>query len=349
MPSPDRRRWPEVSLLSVAQTVALAVALTISSGCKETDFNHYVNPAPARSFAYSHTLKELRGNSTLDILWVIDNSGSMRAYQQNVARNTAQFMQTFSGQAGIQWKMGMISSDESDEPYLGLSPTPDFDSSTPNPVSVFQSAVGQLGVAGSGTEKFFTPVLNTLQNHPSFLRPHSILALIFVTDAIEQSPIDARRFLSELATLKGDIRDVIVYAALGAEDFGCAPSGEGLNYVGSAHEAVIKATHGKVYKACDPNFGNSLADLGQDLVQRVATPRMYLAARPRQGTLVIRYHGQVLPGGPKADGGFWVYDYDLNAVLFHDLAFAHGDTESVEVSYREDDGIDLPGFPGGTP
>ena len=341
MPSPDLRRWLEVPLLGVA--------LTLAGGCKETEFNHYVNPAPARSFAYSHTLKELRGNSKLDILWVIDNSGSMRSYQQNVARNTGQFMQTFTGQAGIHWKMGMISSDESDVPYLGISPTPDFDFSALDPVSVFQAAVGRLGTSGSGTEKFFTPVLNTLRLNPAFLRPHSILALIFVTDAIEQSPIDAPRFLNELATLKGDIRDVIVYAALGAEDFGCAPSGEGLNYVGSAHETVIKATHGKVYKACDPNFGNSLADLGQDLVQRVATPRMYLAARPRQGTLVIRYHGQVLPGGPKADGGFWVYDYELNAVLFHDLAFAHGDTESVEVSYREDNGIDLPGFPGGTP
>ncbi len=60
--------------------------------------------------------------------------------------------------------------------------------------------------------------------------------------------------------------------------------------------------------------------------------------RPKPGTLFVRYKGQDLPGGPKEDGGYWFYDFELNAIVFHDLDFAPGDTEQVEIEVKEDDG-----------
>ncbi len=50
------------------------------------------------------------------------------------------------------------------------------------------------------------------------------------------------------------------------------------------------------------------------------------------------YKGEDLKGGLKEEKGYWLYDFDLNAILFHDLNFAPGDKEEVTVEYREDDG-----------
>jgi hypothetical protein len=101
--------------------------------------------------------------------------------------------------------------------------------------------------------------------------------------------------------------------------------------------------NGKNYKLCE-DFGPGLAEMGKILVQLSISPKIFLEARPRAGTVKITYQGRVLPPGPKAEGGFWVYDPQLNAILFHDLDFAgsNNSVEDVQVSYLEDSGQDLP-------
>ena len=67
---------------------------------------------------FNHLLRESGG---VDILWVIDNSGSMSSYQNDVIRHTDKFMNEFTSAGRIDWRMGLISSDESEEPYLGFA------------------------------------------------------------------------------------------------------------------------------------------------------------------------------------------------------------------------------------
>lgn len=82
-----------------------------------------------------------------------------------------------------------------------------------------------------------------------------------------------------------------------------------------------------------------MADLGKDLVSRVSSPRIFLDYRPRPSTIRVLYRGREVQPGLPGSGGHWFYDQDLNAIVFHDLAFAPGDDESVEIRYDEDNGV----------
>jgi hypothetical protein len=318
-------------------------SLFAASGCRDTELLYWTQPNLGQSYSYSHKIRDIAGNPKLDVLWVIDNSGSMASHQQRVIDNTQAFMQNFIQEKYLDWRMAVLSSDTSNDPYLGILPQPVFDSKSPAPVATFQRAVGDLGTSGSAVEKFFEPVIEKLKSNPGFLRSDAILGVIFVTDAPEQSPMSAASFLSQLEAMKGGRSKIAGFGVLGPGDWGCPSTDDDWDYSGSKYESFLELVQGKTYKLCE-DFGPSLAELGKLLVQMTVAPKIFLETRPRAGTLRVVYKGQALPPGSKDDGGFWVYDPQINAVVFHDLDFAGADptVEEVQVSYRQDTGQDLP-------
>ena len=322
--------------------VGLALAGSILSGCNEEGVLFQQVPLPAKHSDVMHKLKQLQGNSLVDILWVIDNSGSMQQHQQNVINNTQIFMNQFSQGANLlNWKMGLISTDKSDNPYVGFGP--DLTSQTPNAIRLFQNAVARLGTNGASIEEGFEPMLQVLQAHPDFVRPHSTLAVIFVTDAQEQGRDAVQNVLRDLGKIK-PVNEVVSYGIFWTQDLGCSWNTGGeddWNVKGSRYGEFIRQTNGKTYPLCSSNFGSNLADLGKDLVSRVTSPKLFLDTVPRSSTLKVYYKNKLLKGGVPGTGGYWYYDQKLNAIVFHDLSFAPGDDESVRVVYDEDNGQDL--------
>lgn len=312
--------------------------LSLFACSKGDDFLHYVLPEPPPEFHFTHKLKEMVGESRVDILWVIDNSGSMGSHQQNVITNSDLFIREFvKKQKILDWKMGLVSTDESEAPYLGFKAGDELNKSTPDPVNVFNRAVNKLGTFGSGIEKPFFCARKALQDNPNWVRKNAVLANIMVTDAAEQSFISGQDFANFMAQMKGgDLRKVVFYGVLGPNDWNCPATDGFWNYAGSPYEAFAKLVgRGKNYPLCSPDFGKNLAELGKDLVKLASSPRIELTSRPRLETLRVTWRGNVLPGGPKETGGFWTYDFDLNAVLFHDLDFAPDDNEEVIIHYEE--------------
>ncbi len=315
----------------------LVLAVLLGSCQKADDFLHHVVPKPPDTLNFTHKLKELQGESRVDILWVIDNSGSMGSYQQEVIRNADLFIQEFVKKSKIlDWKMGLVSTDEYEQPYLGFTPGSTLDKSTADPVKVFGAAVGKLGTFGSGIEKPFSCTQKALNNNPTFLRKGAILALILLTDAEEQSYIPGKDFLTFLGQQKGgNLKQVVYYGVLGPTDWNCPSSDSYWKFVNSPYEVLRQGLGGKDFPLCSPTFGTNLADMGKDLVKRVTSPRIQLTKRPQVGTLKVSWKGNELPGGPKELGGFWTYDFDLNAVVFPDLDFAPGDDEEVVITFEE--------------
>jgi hypothetical protein len=107
------------------------------------------------------------------------------------------------------------------------------------------------------------------------------------------------------------------------------------NYAGSPYEEVIKKTNGKVYSLCSGDFGVELAKLGKDLVSRIDHPYIQLKKRPYPATIRVSYQGKDLKGGRSEDGAVWIYDFDLNRIVFYNLDFAPSENEQVNVSYDE--------------
>src|SRR5690606_5745771 len=102
-------------------------------------------------------------NNKLDILWVIDNSGSMAPYQQNLSDNFTAFINNFIT-LGYDFRMAVITSDAWLADYYSSQAgraafksnsghsilTPD----TPNLTSAFSANVLQ-GTGGYGDERAF--------------------------------------------------------------------------------------------------------------------------------------------------------------------------------------------------
>ncbi len=219
-----------------ALTLAFAVGLAACG--KDQDFLYYF-PKKEPDQNYRAKIKEIQGAGGVDVVWIIDNSGSMAQHQKNVMMNAELFMREFTQQR-VSWKMGLLSTDSGASPYLGFKSA--FDSKTPDPITVFQSAVASLGTSGSPTERTFDPIIQSLQGFPKFLRPNLPTAFILVTDAREQSTRNYAQFKSDLAALNGG-RDIYVYSVLAATDLGaayCTPDESSYQYAGGPYEMYAK-------------------------------------------------------------------------------------------------------------
>lgn len=315
----------------------LVGALFLLSHCSRTaDLIYYQKEANPPVYSVEHKLKELQGDNKVDILWVIDNSGSMGDDHDNLIKNMDHFLDEFS-KSRLEWKMGLISTSYYDKPYVGLTPSSPLNFQTPDGINVFRRAVASLGTSGSGTEMIFDPIVKTLTEYPDFARPNAMLAIIIVTDAHDQSEQhpDAKDVLDKLTTVKGSLRRALGYGVLGPMDFGCTDNAgeEEWNYAGSTYEPFFQALHGKTYPLCSPDFGKNLAEMGKDLVKQIQHARIYLPERPIPKSIKVTCKGEEVLGGQESEGGHWVYDFELNAVVFSDTNFAPGDDEFVRVEY----------------
>jgi len=278
----------------------------------------------------------------VDILWVIDNSGSMAPYQQAVIQNTQLFMQNFTGNTRLTWKMGLISTDESQQPFLGFTPTTLLNANTPNPVATFQAAVGLETTNGSDIEKTYGPVLNVLAANPSFHTPGAYFAMVVVTDEEEQTttgslslPLPTSKFLNQLGTLVGGKNKIVTYGVFETEEK-CGQNG--FLYATSRWKQLIDQTHGKKFSLCDPQFGQVLSDLGTDLIQTISTlhPVITLESHPIPSTIQVRYNNILLKSGFFEDGGQWVYDPVENIIKITDTSILDGKIPQIEIAFDVD-------------
>ena len=147
-------------------------------------------------------------NNQLDILWVVDNSGSMGPLQNNMVSNFNSFVTNFQSK-GYDFHMAVTTTDSylarpafNNTPALAkfrdgtdaTSHTGIFDIlfTTPNLNNVFVTNATQ-GSNGSGDERAFSSFREALNSplNTGFLRPQSFLAVIILSDEDDFSS-DAR-------------------------------------------------------------------------------------------------------------------------------------------------------------
>jgi hypothetical protein len=159
-------------------------------------------------------------NDKIDILFVVDNSGSMTEEQNNLAESFSDFIEGFS-QRKLDFHIGVVSTDvtnntqywaatgsHSNGPYknfankgpgsllgyktLGVINPRIITSDTPNLIDVFKENV-TLGVNGSGAEAGIYSVLFAFAEimigeggwNEGFLRSEALLSVIFLSDEDE--------------------------------------------------------------------------------------------------------------------------------------------------------------------
>jgi hypothetical protein len=338
--------------------------------CKnsDSDYVYHYDPDPTRNNQNTgngniYKLKHLGLDAKVDVLFVVDNSGSMSNIQKNIVKNADLFMNEFIMQRHINWKLGLVSTDEDENPYLGfdsLYGSDIFDYTDPTSITdgvkVFKDAIEALGTSGSGSEYIFHNALRAIENYkdpaggnPVFIRPTSHLAVIMVSDEKEQSQEDlGSRYepFSFLETIKGHVnefREVRFYGALSRIDLeGCKVSDyyDSVPYANSRYEKIIDESNGFNISACMDDFGTRLADIGKDIASMVKSPGIALRGKPKVYTIRVFYKGIELCPGSEQNGGKWYYEDKSNKIEFYSFSFVEDSSKDfLTIKFDLDDGI----------
>ncbi len=309
----------------------LAASLVLFSACEDPEFVKRVDPVPRVQSNRSYTVQDLVSGKA-EILWVIDNSGSMDSYQREVMRNMDIFIQGFTQTAsGADWRMGLISTDVSQQPFIGFTNSDRLDHTDTRPVARFNAAIRQLGGGGSNTEKAFEPIERAFSRYPDFLRQNSELFIVIVSDEREQSRGSVQDFINYLHSIRPPA-SISTYGIFEKRENGCGSE----TFRGSRYGDFMNLTNGLSFEICAPDYGTGLAAFGADIAQKIVVPKIYLEAAPIIDTLRVLYQGVAVPAGAREDGGYWRYNTLENAVFFHDLSFLNGPaTENVQVLFEQ--------------
>jgi hypothetical protein len=253
----------------------------------------------------------------LDVLWVIDNSGSMNPHQTSLATNISYFMNDFI-LSGADYHMSIITTDRYNFSQI-------ITAADTNAVSLIAQSV-VAGTYGSGNEKGIQMAYQSLTSTNNaapgglFFRPGAKLILIFLSDEPDHSVPSWSSYITFFDQLKPP-GYFIPYGIIGDPPSGCGIGWPGAQY-GAGYFDLINYYGGKWYSICASDWGIQL----QDLANEVTTKRTFNleAADPIESTITVHVNGQQVTEG-------WEYDSQENAIRFdHDHVPEPGQSINIE-------------------
>jgi len=260
-----------------------------------------------------------------DVLFVVDNSGSMQDEQNALGSNLSAFL-SFAQAEGVDYRIAVTTTDVArrgergrfveGQPYQTRVMSP----STPNVTRVFSANVN-VGTDGDGSERGFEaaylaltdPLINTWNT--GLLRPDAMLAVIFVSDEQEQSSRPVSFYESFLRNVKGFARPEMFSASaiVGTTPGGCRSRTGEADYA-PRYMQMAQNTGGVVESICNANWGQTLANIGLNSFGLKRT--FFLSSQPVQATLAVRVDGIQVPTISAAGVTSWSYDVGSNSVVF---------------------------------
>jgi hypothetical protein len=262
-----------------------------------------------------------QGDGVVDILWVIDDTGSMKNQRATLGANFEKFTEALLA-LGSDFQMGVISTNSTDDAVLRgttkiiHNQTPDlkakFIENTTFPDSRARWAQGLRMM-----QLALSPPRSTGPN-AGFLRPGAALAVIAVADDDDGSYGDTGHYVRFLKGAKGKGNENLVSFSVigGTTPDGCFPPGEEIYWGGRAepafrYSAVATKTGGVVGSICDQSFENTLLEIAKAIntLRRVFP----LSLVPDVSTLSVRVNEVIIPRDV-VNG--WQYRADTRSIAF---------------------------------
>ena len=283
-------------------------------------------------------LNDVSFNPSVDILFVIDDSGSMRDFQNKLAQNAEIFIERFFQVKFIDYHIAVttssINSSGSVAQNGNLHEVDGFKWVKRDTVDGDRilADMMRVGTRGSASEKFFPPFVEALDSemikgaNKGFYRQDAKLALFTLTDADDQSlytSADAFDFLLKLK--KGQKRQLhYIGTVIEQAKAGCSKSGEPRPT--KIKELIdLHKDRGFQFDLCESDYGSDLARVAAELVRAVST--VYLDQLPDVRTIKVTYGKHIIPNDLEKG---WTYDPDTNSIFL-----------SPNIDIREEEPQDL--------
>lgn len=262
------------------------------------------------------------GTVDVDILFVIDNSGSMGGNQTNLTNNFDAFMSAFNA-AGVSYQIALITTDSPD--FVGSIIT----NTTADPVGEFNLQVDSIGTRGSAMEAGLwhayesTTTGDASSGSPTgFFREHSRLVVVYVSDEPDHStyrsatmtPAD---YSASLLSLKSSSSLVVAHAISGDYPSGCSTNG-GAQF-GDGYYDVVNDLSGTFMSICASDWSATMDTLARESLAQLA---FALSDTPIEDTIQVFIDS--------VESTDWSYESSSNTVIF---TVSPPDGSSIDITY----------------
>jgi len=247
----------------------------------------------------------------LDIIFVIDNSGSMNIFQTELANQMNTFMNVFIS-SNSDYHMSFITTDEA--VFIEFDGRDWIDSFYPDPVHWAVNVIDSIGIHGSGIEAGIMYASFALQGDAapgsSFWRDDATLVIIYVSDEPDYSAGGWTQYISVFDNIKTLPEMMKHFAVIGDYPAGCTYNwahGNRAIQFGSGYYEMTQRYNGDWYSICATDWGNQM----QNLANTVTTQSTFRLDEPDpiENTIIVKVNSQVVTS--------WSYDSTLNSVVFN--------------------------------
>jgi hypothetical protein len=226
-----------------------------------------------------------RETKKLDILWVVDDSGSMSDEQTALGTNFSAFIDAFI-MKDVDFKMAITTTDTSSINKKGKmvygSDTKLTSAKAAENVTQFKAdfkSLVKVGISGDGYEKGLEAAEGFLPRYPGFLRSDAYLAVVVISDEPDQSSKTVEAYTDYYKSFKSEGGLVKVYSIVDTT---------GTSTLEKRYALASANTAGTVADIHN-SFYNSLSDMGDTIINLLDS--FALANNPVAGSLKVYVNG----------------------------------------------------------
>jgi hypothetical protein len=265
----------------------------------------------------------------VDVLWVVDDSGSMSDVQNNLATNFAEFIRFATDQINVNFHIGVTTTladtdmagvyNACEEPRFLTRDTPGLQDKFRCNVRVSRNRNPRRDASDSreaGLEAarafFRRDRLRDGGLNEGFLREEAKLYIIAVSDEEDQSRGPVGLYEDAFRAIKGvRNRDLISFSAIVGH--GNGRDCEAAN--GQRYRSLAGTLNGLDQDICDGNWSGTMRALGLDTFAYRTS--FALSRRPAEQSLVVTVDGQPVNRGQQGGQNGWYYAREDNVVVFN--------------------------------
>lgn len=320
--------------------ISLVCSMSLLAGCDKGGSNFSVLSTSAQ-YQQEVTYEPRK----LDVLFVVDNSGSMSSSQTSLANNFPSFINYFKSK-GYDYKIAVTTTDafygdqfilsgcslcNVNQTQFKSGTTPKIyiiDNTTPDLESVFAQNV-HVGIAGSGDERAFSSFKAALTSplNAGFRRPTAFLSVIIVSDEEDFSHNDinlnesyVQPTLHSITSYKtflegytgGQSGTDFHVSTISILDDACRVSLGAGRKIGLRYMEIADATGGSKNSICN-TFDTILNSISSHIADQIKA-QFFLTRLPILSSIRVIVEGVLVP--EDAING-WTYDSVTNSVSIH--------------------------------